>query len=99
MPAKYVCETFFLQHSESLAQSVNEIGRRRKRKKTCLVWAQHVPPVPIGSVGTRALAGRQTLLRNRIKTQTRRKHQTLLRTRDGDVHFPFVVAIIDRSQG
>src|SRR6266403_669491 len=97
MATKYICEPLLLQHGEGFAQSVNEIGSRCKRKKARLVSTQHVPPIPIGPWQPRALAGGQGLLRNGIETQPRGKHEPFLRTRDGDVHFPFVVAIIHGS--
>src|SRR6267143_1030775 len=96
VPAKYVRQTFLVHHLQCLLQPVNEVRGWCIWEKPRLTTLQHSLPVPIRPWHFCGLVRRQSLLRNGVKTQTGRIHQALLRSRDGNVNLPFIVAIVDR---
>ena len=91
-------QPFFLQHPQSLAQTVEKVGGRRVREEAAAIWLQHFLPVPIGPRQFGVSAGRERLARNRVEAHAGGKHQPLLRTGDGDVHSPFIMAIVDGTE-
>src|SRR5467141_539688 len=95
--AKYVRQSFFSNHLQSLSQAVNEVRGGRIREKSRFTRLQHSLPVPITPWHFGSFIRQQGLLRNRVKTQTGRNHQALLRGRDCYIYFPLVMVILYRT--
>ena len=95
---KYVVEAFLQQHRERFTQSVQQIGCGRVREISGFVGPEHVVPAPV-RFGQRGFFRRgERLVADRVERQSGRQHQTFLRTRDGDIDAPFIVAVINRCE-
>ena len=93
-----VLETFLVKHPQRLSQAVQQVGRRRIGEESRLVRLQHLVPVPIGLRERRLRVCRERFFRDRVEAESRRHHEPLLRSADGDVDLPLVVAEVDRGQ-
>src|SRR5262245_65490510 len=95
---EYVLKTLLVKHAERFAKGKQEVRRRRVGKKAGSVLIEDRPPVPVVPGKLCIPAGSNRLVGYGIKPETRRQHQALLRSHNGDVHVPFALAEADRPE-
>ena len=95
---EHVVETFLVQHRDAFVETEQHQCSRRVGEIAGLVHVQHVVPREERLRQLRGLAGVQRLRAERVERHAGRQHQTLLRAADGNVHAPFVMAIVGRGE-
>ena len=100
MTREHIVEPLLVKHVYGFIQAIEERSRGRIREETGFVLRLHIIPGEKGAVHLCTLRCSHRFVADRGETQTWWQHETFLRTANGDIDAPFVMAIIDsRKRG
>ncbi len=98
VPREHIWQALFVEHRERFLQAAQEIRGGRVGEIKTGIGLEHRPPVPVAADQLRRLRGFESARADGVEGQSRREHQPLLASGDGDVDAPLLVPILDRSK-